>query len=181
MRYLSLVILLACPAPEPALPPEPEVESGGELAVALDDAWMRDALEVGLDQFAGDSLRWVEHFSEVAEGEEADPRTDADGMVREALRYCGDDRLEPLQRLTRMLRDKVGVLGQDAFRCEGRRCTFSPVGEFDLDATLDLERAGDTFVIVAVTRIDSSMVSEEYLSAAHAWVDAALRELEPCP
>ena len=89
---------------------------------------MRDALDRGLDQVASESIAWVEHFSEVAEGDEADPRVDEQGMVRDAVRYCGAARVNHLQRLTSTLRDKIGVLGDDAFECAGRRCVFSAVG-----------------------------------------------------
>lgn len=180
LMRIWLVLLLACPAPEPVEAPVDE-SAGSELSErALDESWMREALEVGLDRYAADEIRWVEHFSETAEGEEADPRTDAEGMVREAIRLCGEDRLERLRVLTRALRDKLGVLGPDAFSCEGRSCTFPPVMEYDLDATIDLRRAGESFEVVAVTRIDSATATQEYLDEAREWVDLALRELDPC-
>ena len=181
MRFAWLVLLLACPSPEPSDPIVTESSEGGELGVELDEAWMRDALERGLDQVAADSLSWVEHFNEVAEGDEADPRTDERGMVREALRLCGEDRLEPLRRLTQTLRDKIGTLGDDAFECAGSRCSFAPLGEYDLDATLELRRADDSFELIAVTRVDSATATEEYLQQASEWVDSALRSLDPCP
>lgn len=181
MRYVMLAALLGCPSPEPVVTSEPESAEGGELGVALDDAWMRDALDRGLDEVAAPSLTWVEHFNEVAEGDEADPRTDADGMVRDARRLCDEDRLDALRRLTEELRDKIHVLEEHAFDCEENRCSFAPVGEYDLDAILELRRAGNSFEIIGVARLDSATATDEYLEQADAWMDSAIRGLDPCP
>lgn len=178
---LVLGLLLGCPAEsEPVEPTTGDEDPTTELGPQLDEAWMQTALDRGLEHYAADSVAWAEHFNEVAEGDEADPRTGEDGMVRDAVRLCGDDRTVRLAQLTTNLRSKIGMLGDDAFECSGHRCTFAAAGEYDLDATLEMQREGDSFQITTVTRVDSASMTEEYLHTAAEWLQQALETLPPC-
>ncbi len=162
------------PAAEPAPRAAPEPAPPADAPTA---AFIR-RLATGAEPFASHvsperGVVFVEYFSD-ASGQ--DPRADAQGVVKEARRLCGDELSGRLDRLREDLARRVETSAHDPlFTCSGRVCTFPAEMEYDLGGEL---RFAPGLVLESVVRTEGGPVTEEFVAEAERWAEDALRRLE---
>lgn len=183
--FIAALALGGCPRPaaDPALDPGPARGTHGAEAPAREpsEAWLREVLTAGRlpELVAPDGVIWVEHYREVDDAHR-DPRADAEGIVREARRRCGDELREAAVRLERQLQQKLEALGDAAIRCEADRCVLAPMMEFDHEITLEFTVGPGEPMLRAVLRRDPPAHGRD-AEEVDAWIAEARREAEaPC-
>lgn len=190
---LTLLPLLAfaCSDPAPVAPDPAPVATGDEApppepaptAAAVDAAFMLEAArgERALADHV-DPTRGVAFvvFTTDASGE--DPRAGRDGVIREAVRVCGEALAARLTRVHTDLRLRVEQTSHDPlFTCEAGECRHDAEMEYDMAGVYRFRPGPAAPVLDSVVRIEGGPISDEFEEAGRRFAAEQLARLADAP